>query len=954
MQINEHRLTCSVPTPIAAASVISEGYTMPASIPNATDRTYDILRLKHQPLDVIFAPKSIAIIGATERVGSVGRTILWNLISNPFGGTVFPVNPKRNSILGIKAYPDIASVPEPVDLAIIVTPAATVPGVISECVDAGVKGAIVLSAGFKETGAAGIELEQQLLEQVYRGNMRLIGPNCLGVMMPRTGLNATFASTMARPGSVGFISQSGALCTSILDWSFRENVGFSAFISIGSMLDVDWGDLIYYLGDDPHTESIVIYMESIGDARSFLSAAREVALTKPIIVIKAGRTEAAAAAAASHTGALAGSDAVFDAAFRRSGVLRVNSISDLFDMAEVLAKQPRPKGPRLTMITNAGGPGVLATDALIAAGGELAEFSEPTIAALNQLLPAHTHASNPLDILGDADPQRYAKTLEVIAQDPGSDGLLVILTPQAMTDPTQTAEQLKPFAKAAGKPILASWMGGTDVSAGELILNRAGIPTYPFPDTATRVFSYMWRYSYNLRGIYETPVLPADSDIDAPNRALAEQIVQTARQSGRTLLTELESKQLLAAYGIPTVETRVATSAEQAVEMAAAIGYPVVLKLFSETITHKTDVGGVRLNLDNAAAVRAAYEAIATSVTVKVGAEHFAGVTVQPMVKLDGYELIVGSSLDAQFGPVLLFGSGGQLVEVYQDRALALPPLNTTLARRMMEQTRIYKALKGVRGRQSIDLAALEQLMVRFSQLVVEQRWIKEIDINPLLVRANEVQDAASEPSFSPFIALDARVVLHDASTTEAQLPKLAIRPYPIQYTSPWTLANDKSVTIRPIRPEDEPLLIQFNETLSEQSVYLRYFHLIKLSQRVAHDRLTRLCFIDYDREMALVVDYKNPETDSHEILAVGRLSKLHGANAAEFALLVSDRYQCQGLGTELLQRLVQIGRDERLNRITAEILSENTGMQRVCEKLGFRLRPTSDPSVIRAELELR
>ena len=464
------------------------------------------------PLEAIFAPRTVAVIGATEKQGSVGRAVLWNLISNPFGATVYPINSNRPNVLGIKAYKNIKSVPDPVDLAVVVTPAPTVPGVISECVDAGVTGAIVISAGFKETGPEGARLEQEVLKEARRGRMRIIGPNCVGVMRPYSGMNATFAAQIARPGSVGFISQSGALCTAILDWSFRAHVGFSAFVSIGSMLDVGWGDLIDYLGDDPYTKCIVIYMESIGDARSFLSASREVALTKPIIVIKAGRTEAAAKAAASHTGSLTGSDEVLDAAFRRVGVLRVNSISEVFDMAEVLSKQPRPKGPRLAILTNAGGPGVLATDALIENKGELAPLSAETMAALNAILPAAWSHSNPIDILGDADPKRYASSLEVTAKDPNIDGLLAILTPQAMTDPTATAEHLRQHAKISGKPVLASWMGGEAVEAGQQILNQAGIPTYEYPDTAAHVFTLMWRSSYNLQGLYETPNLPVDSE----------------------------------------------------------------------------------------------------------------------------------------------------------------------------------------------------------------------------------------------------------------------------------------------------------------------------------------------------------------------------------------------------------------------------------------------------------
>jgi acetyltransferase len=896
---------------------------------------------KALPLDAIFAPSTVAVVGATEKNGSIGRAVLWNLISNPFGGTVYPINSNRPNVLGIKAYPNIVSVPDHVDLAVVVTPAPKVISVISDCVAAGVRGAIIISAGFKESGPEGARLEQEILEESHRGRMRIIGPNCLGVMRPYSGMNATFAAQIARPGSVGFISQSGALCTAILDRSFRENVGFSAFISVGSMLDVGWGDLIDYLGDDPYTKCIAIYMESIGDARSFLSASREVALTKPIIVIKAGRTEAAAMAAASHTGSLTGSDEVLDAAFRRVGVLRVNSISEVFDMVEVLSKQPRPKGPRLVILTNAGGPGVLATDALIENQGHLASISAETMAALNSFLPAAWSHGNPIDILGDADPQRYAKALEVTAKDSNIDGLLAILTPQAMTDPTATAEHLRQHAKSSGKPVLASWMGGEAVNAGEQILNKAGIPTYEYPDTAAYVFTLMWRSTYNLQGLYETPNLPADSETANVARERAEAIIGSVRRDGRTVLTESESKQLLASYGIPTVKTTIAETSDAAVAAAADLGYPVVLKLHSKTISHKTDVGGVQLNLRDADAVRTSFRAIKSSVSERAGAEHFQGVSVQPMIKLDGYELIIGSSLDPQFGPVLLFGTGGQLVEVFKDRALALPPLNTTLARRMMEHTKIYTALQGVRGRRSVDLAAVEKLLVRFSHLVVEQRWIKEVDINPLLASPEQL------------LALDARIIVHGPEVRAVDLPQPAIRPYPIQYITPFTVEDGTHVVLRPIRPEDEPLLVKFHGTLSERSVSFRYFHAMKYTARVAHERLTRICFIDYDREMALVADYKNPETSDHEILGVGRLSKIRGVSEAEFALVISDRFQGLGLGTALLSRLLQVGRDENIDRIFGDILPENIEMQRICEKLGFKLTHNVKESLIRAVTDL-
>jgi acetyltransferase len=911
-----------------------------------TDRAYDILRSERSPLEPLFRPRSVAVIGASERPGSVGRTLLWNLISHPFGGTIYPVNPKRHSVLGIQAHPSIAAIAEPLDLAVIATPAATVPSLVADCAAAGVGAAIVLSAGFREVGAAGAALEAQLRDALRGRPMRLLGPNCLGLMNPRSGLNATFAAAMAQPGHVGFLSQSGAICTSVLDWSRSQGVGFSAFVSIGSMVDVGWGDLITHLGDDPDTRSIVIYMEAIGDARSFLSAAREVALTKPIVVIKGGRTAQAARAAASHTGALAGSDAVLEAAFRRCGVLRVDSLSDLFDMAELLAKQPRrPAGPRLTILTNAGGPGVLATDALVLHGGELATLGEASLARLDAVLPPQWSHGNPIDILGDADPERYGLALEAVIDDPDSDGVLVILTPQSMTEPEATARRLRELAGRCPKPLVASWMGGADVAAGEAILNEAGIATNPFPDAAARLFNNLWRHSYNLRGIYETPsLLPETPQAEAEGPARAAALLAQARRQGRALLSEWETKQILAAYDIPVVETRLASSAEAAVAAATNIGYPVVVKLHSTTITHKSDVGGVVVNLQDGAAVRGAYEAMALAIQQSHGDEAFAGVTVQEMVpRGEGLELIVGSSVDPQFGPVILFGTGGTLVEVHRDSAVALPPLNTTLAKRLMEQTRIYTALRGVRGQGPVDLVGLEQLLVRVSRLVLDHPCIQELDINPLL--------ASPRGTSRPLVALDARILILTGEGEICAAPRPAIRPYPIQYVRPWHLRDGTAVTIRPIRPEDEPLVVAFHRTLSEESIYFRYFHMMSLGARIAHERLIRICFTDYDREMALVVDRRDIARGDHSLLAVGRLSRLHGRDEAEFALLVSDPHQHQGLGTELLRLLLQIGRDEGLRRISAEILPENHAMQHICQRLGFTVQPS--PEVVQAWIDL-
>jgi len=905
-----------------------------------TDRVHDVLRGERHSLVRMFRPRSVAVIGATEAPGSVGRTLLFNLVSSPFGGTIYPVNPKRSNVLGIRAYPSIKEVPDPIDLAVVVTPAPTVPGVIGECAEAGIGNAIIISAGFKELGADGQALEQQILERARTSGMRIVGPNCLGVMNPMTGLNATFAHGTARPGRIAFVSQSGALCTAILDWSLAEQVGFSAFVSIGSMMDVSWGDLIDYLGDDHNTQAILLYMESIGDARSFLSSAREVALSKPIIVIKAGRTPAAAKAAASHTGSLAGSDAVLDAAFKRAGVLRVDTIEELFGMAEVLAKQPRPKGPRLTIVTNAGGPGVLATDALLLAGGRLAEIDPSSMGRLNEVLPAAWSHGNPIDILGDGTPDRFAQSVDIVSKDPNSDGMLVILTPQDMTEPTQTAERLKGFALGA-KPLLASWMGGPMVRAGEDILNRAGIPTFAYPDAAAKAFADMWRYAHNLEELYETPLPSAAGD--APiRREEAEGILERARKAGRRLLDEVESKQVLAAYAIPVVSTQAASTADEAVQYAQKIGYPVVLKLRSATITHKSDVGGVALDLRDDAMVRAAFDSMRSAVTELKGPQDFLGVSVQTMVRGDGYELILGSSLDEQFGPIILFGHGGTLVETLKDSAVALPPLTATLARRLICETRISKAFNGIRGRKALDMGRLEQILVRFSQLVVEQPWIAECDINPLLVSADQM------------VALDARILLHDPARPRETLPRPAIRPYPTQYTRSFALRNGTAVRIRMIRPEDEPAMVRFHRKLSEQTVRLRYFHPLQYTERVAHERLVRICFSDYDRDLALVAELEQPSQDGErDIIAVGRLSKLPGKNRGEFALLVGDQWQGQGLGTELLTMIVQVARDEKLSRVGADILPENVEMQGVARKAGFSLDKRYDEQRFVAELAL-
>jgi acetyltransferase len=884
-------------------------------------------------LDPLFHPESVAILGATETAGSVGSILVRNLLATPFNGVVFPVNPKRRSVHSVYCYPNLKSVPGAVDLAVIVTPAASVPALVQECVDHSVKAAIIISAGFSELGAEGALLENAIRTSA-KGRMRIIGPNCLGVLHPPSGLNASFAASMARKGHVALLSQSGAICTAILDWASSTHVGFSTFVSVGTMLDVQFADLIDYFGDDPQTRSIVLYMESIGDARRFLSAARAVARTKQIIVVKAGRHEAGARAAASHTGALAGSDAAFDAAFRRAGVLRVNSIPDLFDMSEILAMQAPPRGPALAIITNAGGPGVMATDALMADGGQLAAMSMETMEALNSRLPPFWSHANPIDLLGDATPERYQQIVEICAKDSAVDGLLVLLTPQAMTEPTETARRLASLARFKEKPILASWMGSAAVSSGRDILNEAGIATFDSPEAAIRAFLNMVQYKRNQDLLYERPqALPEDWK---PDQEGVRRIISVARAANRTLLTEAEAKELLAAYDIPVAQSIPTRTEDEAAAAARQIGFPVVLKLLSHVVTHKSDVGGVQLDLADENSVRTAFRAIQASVARYASANAFDGVTVQPMIRDKGYELIVGSSLDNQFGPVILFGAGGVLVEILQDRALALPPLNRTLARRLLERTQIYRVLQGVRGQQPVALDDLETLLVRFSQLVVDFFEIKEIDVNPLLASPQRV------------VALDARIMLGPADLSEKLRPRLAIRPYPNQYVTPWRLQDGTQATIRPIRPEDEPLIVEFHEGHSEHTIRMRFFSMVK---RLSRDSLIRLCHLDYDREMALAAVLR--EGERFHIVGVSRYFLDVESGDAEFAIVVGDKWQGHGLGYHLMERLIDVARQRGVKRLIGVVLSENETMLRLMHELGFRIQPSTETSAVEVVLEL-
>lgn len=827
-------------------------------------------RFDRRSLLPVFQPAAIAVIGATDKKDSVGRTVLWNLISHPFGGTVFPVNPNRSSVLGVKSFPSVTAIGEKIDLAVIVTPAAAVPEIIDECVARQVGAAVIISSGFRESGEEGWEREQAILQRAHQGNMRILGPNCFGLMMPYSGLNVSIGRGMVRPGNVGFISQSGAISAAMLDWGIREQVGFSAFVSMGNMSDVDWSDLIYYLGDDPHTHSIVIYLQSIGHARSFLSAAREIALSKPIVVLTGRENESAGRrlpAIESSIAGLVSPKAVLHAVFRRSGVLPVNQLVDLFAMAEILSKQPQTRGRRLTIVSNAWGPAEQAVEWLQKDGGQVAALSPETIDGLKKVLPPDWRPGNPVNILRDADAERYRNAVEVVLKEKESDGTLVILVPQAMANPTETAEQIKTFSRLQHKPFLVSWMGGHGTAEGKAILNRANIPTFPFPDTAAQVFNYMWRYSYNLQGLFETPELPADSGSSAPKRQKVARIIEAARQAGRTELTRQEALRITAAYHLPVIPPKTAAKS---------------------------------------------------------------------------CDIIFGMFPDPHFGPVLMFGAGGNQLRIYRDISLSLPPLTTTLARRMMEQTRIYQVLGSEEACLAGQLHELAALLVKFSHLVVEQRWIREIELNPLVVNPNGIGIKSL------------KIHLHAPDMAPEELPRLAIRPYPSQYRWDYEIRDVATVKIRPIRPEDEPLMAKFHETLSDQSVYLRYFHPVALKQRVAHERLARICFIDYDREMLLVVERPDPAGGQGEIVAVGRLNKLRGVNDAEFAITISDNYQRCGLGTALLSKLVEIGRMEKVDRIVADILPENRGMIAVSEKVGFKMQMDYEEQVVKAVYDLR
>ncbi len=889
-------------------------------------------------LDKIFKPKSVAVIGASERPSSVGHTVVTNLVTSGFPGEVYPINPKYDSLEGLKAYPNVAALPDGADLAVICTPAKTVPRLIVECGEAGIMGLVVLTAGFREAGGEGKQLEQQMRETaVLYDGMRIVGPNCLGVLCPHQNLNASFADGMPPKGHIAFISQSGALCTSVLDWARAQNVGFSHFVSVGNMTDVNIADLIDYFSLDENTESVIMYVESLQNSREFMSAARAFARTKPIVAYKAGRFTESAQAAASHTGAMAGVDAVYEAAFARAGVVRVFESGDMFNCAELLARGRNPKGPRLAILTNAGGPGVMATDALIEHKGQLAELSEATMEKLTSFLPSSWSHNNPVDVLGDAPPERFSESLEVVLADKGVDAAVVVLTPQAMTNPTLTAELVGQVAKKSRKPILAAWMGGEAVKEGIHALDEAGVPTYESPENAVRAFMYLVKYTRSQQFLHETPKdIPVEFALD---RSRLKGVFDTIFSEHTQLLTENTSKALLDAYEIPISKPYVARNRSDAVEYARRIGYPVVMKVLSEQITHKADVDGVLLNLNSDNDVRNGFDRILKSAAERRPDATVDGVTVQRMVNTaGGCELILGAKRDPVFGPVILVGAGGFTAELMQDHSMELPPLNERLARRMLESLRAWPLLTGYRSKPAVNIDALLEVLMRFSYLVADYPEIYELDINPLLVTPQEA------------IALDARVVLdHQAILHPVRrYSHLAIRPYPEEYVHSTTLNDGTDILLRPIRPEDEPMWHTMLAECSRESIWFRFRYVFKETD---HKMATRFCFIDYDREIGIVAELE--KGGERKLLGVGRLVADADHRDAEYAVLVADAYQGNGLGSVLTDYCLEICENWGVRRVVAETAPENTRMIGIFKRRGFDLdhRTAADTVLARREV---
>lgn len=884
-------------------------------------------------LEKLFSPKSIAIVGATSKPGHVGTSLIQNLIGSGFEGTVYPVNPKHNSILGVKAYPSVASIPEQIDVAVIAIPAGDILQVVEECGTKGVSGLVIISSGFDEIGESGIILSKKILESAKKYGMRILGPNCLGYLRPKLNLNVSFANQKIVSGNIAFISQSGALGTAILDWAYKHKIGLSYFVSIGSMLDIGFSDLIDYFGSDPNTSSILIYMESLKDARKFLSAARAFARTKPIIILKVGKSTEGAAAAKSHTGSLTGNDMVFDAAFKRAGVLRVDSIGELFDSAKTIVMQPKLRGNKLAIVTNAGGPGVIATDSLIERGGVLAHMSEATIRELDRLMPKNWSRNNPVDILGDADTKRYSDAINICLADDNVDAVLAILTPQAMTDPVGVAKEIISIAKKTHKVIMASWMGEDSVAEAHELLYKENIPVYHIPENAIRSFINMWHYKKNIELLYETPAtIPSKF---TPDTQKNKELIKRVISENRYVMMEHESKELLRNYKIPTAKYVVATSASDALEKVKNIGYPVVMKVLSPDIIHKTDAGCVRIGINNDAELKLAFDDMIKNAKQNIPHARLSGVIIEELVKKK-YELLIGCKKDPIFGPTIVFGKGGIDVEVYKDISVGLPPLNMALARRLMEETKVYTLLKGYRNIPAANIEFISFILYKFAYLVMDFPEIKEIDINPFAVD-NEGG-----------VILDAKVILDGAAVKSKLEPyhHMVISPYPKEYQTAYVMKDGTKVLLRPIKPEDEPMEAEMFSHFSEETQRFRFFQRIK---DISHEMLIRYTQIDYDREIAIIAEID--ENGEKKMAGVARLIADPYNENAEFAIVVADPWQSQGLGNALTDYLLDIARKRGIKKVLANVLKDNNIMLKIFRNRNFII--SDSEGIMHAELVL-
>ncbi len=884
-------------------------------------------------LDKIFRPKRIALIGVSNNPDSVAGIALRNLVAGGFQGVVYPINPKYEAVMGITCYPDIKSVPKTPDLAVIATSGHRVPGLIKECGEAGVLGIIIMSAGFKESGPEGRKLEQQVKAEVakYEG-MRVIGPNCLGIIVPGFKLNVSFANAMPKKGNVAFISQSGALCTSALDWAVEQNIGFSYFVSIGNTMDVGFGDLIDYFGQDPNTKSIVLYVESITFAREFMTAARAFARKKPIIVYKAGRYPESAAAAASHTGAMASEDNIYDAVFERAGIARVYDIGDIFNFTDLVSRRNIPKGSNLAIVTNAGGPGVMATDMLISKGGKLTELSKETMDKLDKELPPYWSHGNPVDVIGDATPERFATATEIVLQDENVDAVLVILTPQAMTQPTKTAQAIAKISEHHSKPIMAAWLGGQSMREGIQVFLNKGISVYQTPEQAIRAFMTLAHYSRNLSILFETPKdVPLSFDLDR-KKLRKDFSKKYFSKTGDEILSEDVSKELIDAYGINTTRPRPAYSALQAADIANKIGYPVVLKILSPDITHKSDVGGVALNIEDENTVWMTYKNMTSSIKHKLPDAKIEGVTVQPMFNAkDSIELILGIKKDPIFGTCMMIGMGGTSAELFEDKSLGFPPLNERLARRMLENLKIYPLLKGYRGSKPKNIDKLIEIMIRMSYLAADYPEILELDINPLLLTPEDA------------IALDARIVIDQdiIGQKNPEFSHLLLHPYPEKFVKKAKLNDGTPITLRPIKPEDEPMWLELLNSCSKESIYSRFRYNFHFD---SHEIATQFCYIDYAREIAIVAEIE--DQGEKKLIAVGRLISDPDLTSVEYAILITDAFQKRELGTLLTSYCEEISRKWNMKRVFAETTQDNKAMIAVFKKLGFGVTYNEDGTV--------